>query len=103
FTEVTKEVGLHNTNGFWNVLVKADLDGDGDDDLIAGNLGDNTFFKASVERPVRMYLNDFDKNGTIEQIITTYRGDKSYPLTLKTEITSQMPFLLKKYLKFSDY
>lgn len=103
FVEVTEEVGLQNTNGFWNSIQKKDLDGDGWDDLIIGNIGENTFFKASLSRPVQMYVNDFDQNGNIEQVITRYTEDKAYPFAMKGEITAQMPYLLKKYLKHEQY
>ncbi len=101
--EITGEMGLDATDGFWNVLEKADLDGDGDEDLIAGNLGENTFFQAGPERPALLYVNDFDGNGRIEQIIATHRGGEAYPLCLKKELTKQLPHLLKKYLKHADY
>ena len=103
FTEVTEQMGLDKSNGFWTTLEKRDLDGDGWEDLIAGNLGQNTFFKASLAKPVKMYINDFDQNGTIEQVITRYNGENSYPFALKKDLTSQMPYLLKKYLKHDDY
>jgi len=103
FKEVTEQLGLGKTNGFWNTLEKKDLDGDGREDLIAGNLGENTFFKASQDKPVTLYVNDFDGNGRIEQIITRFNGDRAYPFSLKKDITAQMPYLLKKYLKHADY
>jgi hypothetical protein len=59
---------------------QADLDGDGDDDYIIGNSGNNTFFKASYDQPLQMYVNDFDRNGNIDQIITSYKNGKSYPV-----------------------
>ncbi len=103
FNEVTDNVGLKNTNGFWNALEVKDLNNDGYQDIIAGNLGENSFFTARPEKPVSMYVNDFDQNGDVEQIITTYRGDKAYPIAQKKELTAQLPYLLKKYLKYSDY
>lgn len=103
FAEVTAEVGLENTHGFWNSIQKKDLDGNGWDDLVIGNIGQNTFFKASPSRPVQMYVNDFDQNGSIEQVITRYMEDKAYPFAMKKGITAQMPYLLKKYLKHEDY
>ena len=50
-----------------------------------------------------MYVNDFDKNGKTEQIISLFNGDMAFPVSQKKEITSQLPFLLKKYLKHNDY
>jgi len=95
--------GLEKSNGFWNTIEKVDLDGDGDEDFIAGNMGYNTFFKASFNQPVQMYIHDFDNNGVIDQVITTYRNGKSYPVAMKDAITRQLPYLLKRYLKFSSY
>jgi hypothetical protein len=102
FHEVKME-GLSKSNGFWNSIVKADLDGDGDDDYIVGNSGNNTFFKASYDQPLQMYVNDFDRNGNIDQIITSYKNGKSYPVVMKDVLTKRIPSLQKKYLKFSAY
>ncbi|MFH1118174.1 MAG: VCBS repeat-containing protein, partial [Bacteroidota bacterium] len=57
FTDVTRQTGLEETSGWWNCLEVADVDGDGDMDLIGGNLGLNSMLKASVKEPVKMYLN----------------------------------------------
>lgn len=103
FTEKKDAFGDENTMGWWNCLASADLDGDGDMDLVAGNHGTNSRFKASPEKPVSMYVNDFDLNGTVEQIICTYNGDKSYPLALKHDLTGQIPGLGNKYPKYEMY
>ena len=103
FYNITSSLDLDDSNGFWNTIEKADLNGDGFEDLLAGNLGENTFFKASNKKPLKMYVNDFDNNGKAEQIISIYNGDKAFPVSQKKEITSQLPFLLKKYLKHDDY
>jgi hypothetical protein len=91
------------TSGWWNCIATGDFDGDGDSDIVAGNHGLNSRFKASVERPVTMYVNDFDLNGSAEQIICVYEGDSSYPMALKHDLTRQIPFLLKKYPKYELY
>ncbi len=94
---------LQASSGWWNCLEAADVDNDGDIDLIAGGHGLNSRFRASVDKPVSCYINDFDKNGSVEQIICQYNGDKSYPLVLRHDLISQMPELKKKYLKYESY
>ena len=92
------------TNGWWNCIKAVDIDNDGDIDFIAGNLGLNSKIKADSIHPVELYINDFDKNGIGECILTYYKSDgKSYPYYLKNDITEQMPSLKKKFLKHSDY
>lgn len=91
------------TDGWWNCLAAGDFDADGDVDFVAGNHGLNSRFKATSEKPVSMYVNDFDLNGTTDQIICTYEGDKSYPLALKHDLTRQLPGLIKKYPKYEMY
>jgi hypothetical protein len=101
--EQVSVAGLDSTEGFWNVLEAADLDGDGDTDFVAGNHGLNSRFRASPQRPVCLYVNDFDGNGMVEHITCTYKGDHSYPLVLRHDLVTQMPELKKKYLAYSSY
>ncbi len=103
FVDQSIPAGLGKTNGWWNRIEGADLDGDGDIDFVVGNHGLNSRFKATVDRPVCMYINDFDQNGSVEQIICSYNGDKSYPLVLRHDLVKQIPSLKKKYLKYETY
>lgn len=103
FREKKNPFGSEKTAGWWNCLTASDVDGDGDIDFIAGNHGLNSRFKASEKKPVSMYVNDFDLNGTVEQIICTFDGEKSYPLALKHDITRQIPGLEKKYPTYELY
>ena len=103
FSDQTYLSGLEKSNGWWNRLESADLDNDGDIDFVVGNHGLNSRFRASVEKPVSMYVNDFDQNGTIEQLVCTYNGDSSYPMALRHDLVSQIPALKKKYLKYENY
>jgi enediyne biosynthesis protein E4 len=99
----TEQWGLKDSKGWWNAIEPADLDGDGDIDFIVGNHGLNSRFKAGVDKPVCMYVSDFDQNGSIEQIICQYNGDTSYPMVLRHDLISQLPGLKKKYLKYENY
>jgi len=101
--EVTTAAGLENTNGWWNRLQVADLDGDGYPDIVAGNHGLNSRFKANRDKPVSMYVSDFDDNGSVEQIVTCYNGDSCYPMALRHDLVGVLPYLKKKYLRYADY
>ena len=103
FNDRTVASGLDKTNGWWNKVKAADVDHDGDLDLIAGNHGLNSRFRASIDKPVCMYVSDFDQNGSVEQIICNFVGDKSYPMVLRHDLVAQMPALKKKYLKYDSY
>ncbi|MFN8258846.1 MAG: VCBS repeat-containing protein [Bacteroidales bacterium] len=103
FTEKKDAFGNEKTAGWWNTIATGDFDKDGDIDFIAGNLGLNSRFKASIAKPVELYINDFDNNGAVEQIFCTYNGDKSYPVALKHDLLRQIPGLEKKFPKYEMY
>lgn len=93
-----------NTSGWWNTLEAADLDNDGDLDIIAGNLGLNSRLKASQQKPVELYVKDFDHNGIIKQIITCPdETGTSYPMLMKPDLLRAMPSLKKKFVKYEQY
>nr|WP_321415932.1 VCBS repeat-containing protein [uncultured Allomuricauda sp.] len=94
---------LDSLYGWWNTVETADLDGDGDQDLILGNQGLNLHYKPKEYAPMKMYINDYDNNGTIEQIVTMQENGGDYPIHQKSELTGQLPSLKKQNLKASDY
>ncbi len=102
---IENNVTIPNSKGWWNRIEAVDLDKDGDIDFVLGNWGLNTKFKASPSRPVTMYVNDFDDNGKSEFIINWYPplDNFAYPFASKQELTSQLPALRKKILKYKDY
>ncbi len=94
---------LDSLYGWWNTVETADLDGDGDLDLILGNQGLNLHYKPTDYAPMKMYINDYDNNGTLEQIVTMQENGGDYPIHQKRELTDQLPSLKKQNLKASDY
>jgi len=101
--ETTTNAGLQNTNGWWNRLQIADINNDGYPDIIAANHGLNSRFKATQQKPVSMYVNDFAGNGATQQIVTCYNGDSAYPMLLRHDLVNVIPALKKKYLKYESY
>lgn len=94
---------LSNLKGWWKRIEMTDVDSDGDTDFIIANHGLNSRFRATPEKPITLVVNDFDKNGTVEQILCAFNGDKSYPFVLRHDLTSQIPSLKKKYLKYENF
>ncbi|MEZ4980639.1 MAG: VCBS repeat-containing protein [Saprospiraceae bacterium] len=89
--------------GWWYSAEAVDLDGDGDLDFVLGNRGENFYFTGDAENPVKLWLADMDKNGTIEKIITRRLDGKDMPVSMKKELTEQVVSLKKKNLKHTEY
>ena len=103
FVDRTAKAGLAGTNGWWNSVTAADLNGDGRKDLVLGNLGLNSYIRASRTEPARLYVNDFFGNGTLEQILTFYKHGVSYPLAGRDELVRLMPQLRGKYPSYASF
>lgn len=91
------------STGWWNTIKSADMDGDGDQDLLLGNYGLNTQFKASVKEPVTITCKDFDGNGTIDPIMCYFIKAVSYPAVSRDDLADQLPLIKKKYINYKDY
>lgn len=101
--EPAADNGLTESYGWWNAITGADIDGDGDMDYVAGNWGNNTFFKASSEKPVWLYANDFDGNGTIDPVVFRNVNGVVAPFVNRDLFCSQMPAYNNQYYTFEKY
>ena len=97
------EVKIANTSGWWNTIEKADVDGDGDQDLLLGNLGLNTNIKASVNFPVNLYIKDFDSNSKTDPIMSYFKDGNEYPYYSLDEMGGQLVELKKQYRTYESY
>ncbi len=98
-----KENNLEYTGGWWFSLAAADIDEDGDIDLVGGNLGLNSIIKASIKYPATLYANDFDNNGILDPIISYYRRGKNYPIAPVSDLIRQINSLQHKYKNYREF
>lgn len=90
--------------GWWNDTKWADIDGDGDLDIIACNMGENNRYHGTADRPMKLYVSDFDNNSFPEGVLAFVGEDgKDYPFALRHNLIDQMKGLKKKYPNFDSF
>lgn len=98
-----EHTGFKNLSGWWQTVEAADLDKDGDMDLLFGNIGSNFYLQPKASSPVKMYVKDFDNNQTIDCILTRTVDKKDVTVFMKRDLTDQLPSLKKQNLKHQDF
>jgi len=94
---------IERTSGWWNTLEASDLDGDGDEDLLAGNLGLNSYLKASSEYPVNLYVKDFDNNGSIDPVMTHHKEGVEVSFYSKDALSRQLVAIKKIFTDYQSF
>lgn len=89
--------------GWWNTFEAKDLNGDGKPDLVFGNEGLNTQFRASEEEPLELYSKDFDGNGIVDPLFCFYIQGKSYPYITRDELLNQLPKFRPNFTSYSSF
>lgn len=97
-----RESDVAASTGLWQSVYATDVNGDGYTDLLAGNWGHNTKLWAGKNGPCKLYVKDFDNNGSIEQLMCYTLNGKRYPFLAKDELERAMPVLKKYYLTYSE-
>ena len=99
----SKTTSLADTHGWWNTIEVTDIDGDGDNDLLIGNLGLNSKLKASTDEPVSLVVKDVDDNGQVEQLMFHYVQGQKRLFATKDEINSQLTDIKNRFVGYDDF
>ncbi|MFC3417037.1 VCBS repeat-containing protein [Algoriphagus hitonicola] len=103
FEDITKNFGLVQTRGLWNSLLVEDLNEDGLPDILAGNIGLNSRLNSRNKFINRMFINDFDQNGSWDPILTRLENGRNFPLLTKNALIRQLPYLRKQLTTYAAY
>lgn len=101
FTEL--KTNLQSLYGWWQTVKVVDVNGDGKQDLVLGNIGENFYLRPNEKAPVKLFVNDFDKNGFVDKILTSTIGGKDMPVFLKRDMEEQIPYLKKQNLRHGQF
>ena len=103
FKNITASTTLKGSEGWWYSVEVDDLDGDGDPDIVAGNLGLNSKYHASEEEPFHVYMNDFDQSGTYDIVLAMHQDKMLLPVRGRQCSSEQMPFIKDKFPTYHDF
>ena len=108
FKNISASSGVNDHKGWWNSIIAGDFDKDGKMDYIVGNMGLNSFYRASATQPVRVYGGDFDKNGIYDMIPSIYLPDKEgsmkeFPAETRDDLLKQITAMRKKFPDYTTY
>lgn len=103
FSYAQNITGLENTEGWWFGVTSGDFDGDGDEDYVLGNLGNNNKFQPKKEKPIYIYAKDFDENGSFDVALSKINDGRLVPVRGKECSSEQNPFLLDKIKTYKEF
>src|SRR6185312_6661861 len=101
FVEVKSN--LNKLFGLWQTVTASDVNGDGKLDLIFGNIGENFYLRPDSINPVKLWINDFNRNGNLDKILTYTIKGRDMPVFLKNDMQYEIPLLKKQNLRHEDY
>jgi hypothetical protein len=99
---IFKTTEIEQSTGLWQSICVADINNDGFPDILAGNWGENSKLYAGKNGPLKLYIKDFDNNGSIDQVMTYNIGGQEYPFLAKDQLELDLPVLKKAHLSYGD-
>jgi len=103
FENVTEKLGLASITGWWSALMVVDIDGDNRLDLVAGNVGLNTKYRASAEHPTVLFAGVFDDSGKEHLVEAQYHDNALYPIRGRSKLAYSFPWIRQKFRTFKAY
>lgn len=103
FRDISSESNLDTENGWWFNIIETDVNNDGNKDYVIGNVGKNIKFKVSKEKPLRIYADDFDNNGTNDAVLSYKYNDVFVPARGRECSSQQMPFIAEKIPTYNEF
>lgn len=100
---VTKTFFDESPAGLWNTLMIEDLNKDGKFEMLVGNQGLNSQYKASIAEPMELYVKDFDSNGSVEPILTTYVKGIKVPFLTRDELLEQISLMRPRFTDYQSF
>jgi hypothetical protein len=102
-SNISKGSSLQNTSGWWMSVKVADLDRDGDEDILVGNWGENSKLHTREQFPLKLYVGDLNGNGALDQVLAVEKAGNYYTFLGKDELAHQLPYLKKKYTDYESF
>ena len=103
FVDVSDKLGFKETVGWWYSINSIDIDKDGDNDYLVGNLGLNYKYKTSEKEPFEIYSNDFDVNGKLDIVLGYSENGKNYPVNGFDATVRQLPVMKLRYKGYEEF
>ena len=103
FTNVSSDLGIDDSRGWWFSISEGDFDGDGDQDYIVGNLGLNYKYKANEDETFDIYFNDFDKNNKNDIVLSYYNEGEKFPVRGRECSSQQIPAIKSKFKNYKSF
>jgi len=101
YTDITKQLGLAQTVGWWSAIKEVWVNGE--TKFLLGNIGKNNKYHPSISKPLQVYMDDFDDNGTNDIVLAKYQGSICYPVRGRQCSSEQMSFIVDKFPTYNDY